>query len=633
MKHLRQPVPPSGPSYSKEQTQQELLYLDMEIDYNKESTILRNGIFRVRRGESQEPRHISMSKKRSISASYVLHSGTTSPKMTDKENINIDTEDEMASKVLALPDVTHRSTPDPISNLIKNSIEAKLYTQLRTTTASDHTEKDKDGEDLDMAIREGNADLGVVTGSPSQGDHLITSQGETHNVQIEAFERPAKSGDSQLPLPTLQYSPNGPGEYGTPVTVDYDKLSERRRLQYAEGYKQNHFNQFVSDMVSVRRRLLDDRLTSCRTKFYPVKLPEVSVIISFHNEAWSTLLRSVHSILDRSPPELLREIILVDDLSDKSYLKTPLEEHIAPLVKVQLIRTKTRQGVARARLVGYSVARAPVLIFMDSHTECFPGWLEPLLEGISLDSTTVTFPVITPIDAHDFSSRTSLPTHRGGFRWEGLRFMWDAIPAHQQNRTETDPIRSPTIPGGVFAIDKDFFEQLGGFDPGMMFWGGKTWNSPLRFGCAMVVYTCCHVHKLVTCSGNSNPVAWPNRQDAANVNSARVAEVWMDDYKNYLLGASFLKPDNYGDISSRQALRQRLRCHDFHWYMRNVYPEKHVASGELRPTGSGLCMTSLDGESGRLQLRPCHGQGENQLWQVTLQETSNRITYPSVHRT
>lgn len=57
-------------------------------------------------------------------------------------------------------------------------------------------------------------------------------------------------------------------------------------------------------------------LNRCLSLKYPSNLPTASVVIIFHNEAWTTLLRTVHTVLARSPPEFLKEIILVDDCSN-----------------------------------------------------------------------------------------------------------------------------------------------------------------------------------------------------------------------------------------------------------------------------------------------------------------------------
>ena len=54
---------------------------------------------------------------------------------------------------------------------------------------------------------------------------------------------------------------------------------------------------------------------------YPRRLPQVSVIVIFNNEALSTLLRTVHSVVNRSPVELLSEVILVDDASENGQLR------------------------------------------------------------------------------------------------------------------------------------------------------------------------------------------------------------------------------------------------------------------------------------------------------------------------
>lgn len=51
-------------------------------------------------------------------------------------------------------------------------------------------------------------------------------------------------------------------------------------------------------------------------RHYTNVLPSASVVIIFHNEAYTVLLRTITSILNRSPSEFLHEIILVDDYSD-----------------------------------------------------------------------------------------------------------------------------------------------------------------------------------------------------------------------------------------------------------------------------------------------------------------------------
>ncbi|CAF1669002.1 unnamed protein product, partial [Didymodactylos carnosus] len=83
-------------------------------------------------------------------------------------------------------------------------------------------------------------------------------------------------------------------------------------------------------------------------------LPNTSIIIVFHNEGNSTLLRTLVSIINRTPWKLIHEIILLDDASvDREYLHEPLEQFISTLpLNIKLFKNEKRLGLISSRVKG-----------------------------------------------------------------------------------------------------------------------------------------------------------------------------------------------------------------------------------------------------------------------------------------
>ncbi|UXI16557.1 hypothetical protein NH340_JMT02500 [Sarcoptes scabiei] len=423
--------------------------------------------------------------------------------------------------------------------------------------------------------------------------------------------------------------------------VDY--LSSSLLRPQEDPYGRNKFNQKASDSLPPDRPIIDTRHSECHRKTYDSEnLPPTSVIITFHNEARSTLLRTIVSVLNRSPPSLITEIVLVDDFSDN-----PLDGKLLEKIpKIRLLRNDKREGLVRSRIKGADAAIGPILTFLDSHCECNERWLEPLLYRIKQNPLLVVSPVIDVIALDDFRYIAASMDLRGGFDWN-LVFKWEILPSkihHQHLRDPTTPIKTPMIAGGLFSINKTTFEHYGKYDEKMNIWGGENLEISFRMWlCAngLEIIPCSHVGHVFR---KQHPYDFPGGSGVVFVhNTRRAAEVWMDHYKQlYYETNPSAQYVQFGSIEDRLELKHNLKCRPFDWYMRNVYPELKVPDyferndsivndrnrinnfdvelakhGALRQLGHECLDTMGNKNLGNLFMYQCHGQGINQDWAFT----------------
>lgn len=105
-----------------------------------------------------------------------------------------------------------------------------------------------------------------------------------------------------------------PGHLGSPVNLP-SSLPPDIQAKVNKSYEIYKINEFVANLVPLDRDLPDIRPEICRTMTYLEDLPQVSVIMVFHNEPLVMILRSVFAVFKRTSERLLKEIVLIDDAS------------------------------------------------------------------------------------------------------------------------------------------------------------------------------------------------------------------------------------------------------------------------------------------------------------------------------
>ncbi|KAL8620106.1 hypothetical protein ACOMHN_065226 [Nucella lapillus] len=384
------------------------------------------------------------------------------------------------------------------------------------------------------------------------------------------------------------YGKNNPmalGEGGVAVAVP-----EHMKQNVTAVLEKYHINVLASDVIPLNRKVPDSRFAGCALKTYPKDLPSASILIPFHNEWLSILLRTIYSVINRTPRRLLWEILLVDDASTMEPLKGQLDAYIAsqfPIGLVRVIRLKERVGLIRGRMVGVRGATGEVVVIFDSHMESHPKSLAlGVLDYIKADNLAYTFkdyltrygfdwrllffetyfradqygadgtspkrlePLLTQVVVVPKSLAMGIldyiqpdtflyDWHKGyltryGFDWR-LVFFETFFRKDQYGADDTVPKRGTMMVGAAFAVNRKYFLELGGYDEGMDVWGGENLELSWRVwmcGGSLVHLPCSKFGHIA----RSQPYSFPGGRHEIEVhNYKRAVDLWMEDnHKSFI---------------------------------------------------------------------------------------------------
>lgn len=292
-----------------------------------------------------------------------------------------------------------------------------------------------------------------------------------------------------------------------------------------------------------------------------IGIGKISVVLPCASEGEYTI-KTVQSFCDRTPLDVLQEIIVVDDGSEP-----PLENILKAVdqrCRLRILRHQDTLGLMIAKQTGGDAALGEFIGFFDCHVAPNRGWHEELIKLLQASPRRLVVPTITDLSIDTWDEKENSAVNSKCYIDWNAEFMWF--------EDESDFI--PVISGGLVATSRDWWFLSGGFDKQMRGWGGENIDQSLRAwlcGGDIVRAKSSRIAHMWRVTSDSRTRVRYKRVGGSD-NTARVAAAWFDEFKvkfqhGRLKHATF-------DVSNIVERKEALKCKPYAYFLhrfRRVY--------------------------------------------------------------
>jgi len=391
----------------------------------------------------------------------------------------------------------------------------------------------------------------------------------------------------------------------------------------------------------------EDIMFSDSTKNQKFDLNAPLETLSWHPKTFSVVLpcaeereyalKTVQSVFENTPSDLLHEIVVVDDGSQPPLSLTHLSEGIQRKYKVKIMRHETTIGLIGAKKTGGDAATGDIIVFFDCHVAPQPGWHNDFTTLVSENYRRMVVPHITALDVDTWKQVG------GGGGLAKCYLTWDA----DFKWVDSSDRYIPVISGGLLGMSRRWWQETGGYDKEMLGWGGENLDQSLRVwlcGGEIVMAPNSQVAHMWR-DGSVKTVARYKHVGDTQRNRARAIYAWYGEFADKLndypsFSSRHAGPDGkpwYGDLGNFQEVKDRLGgCRPFAWFLKrfaDIYLDGGIVPAEvfmLQDEKSGKCLhyqghagTSGTGSEGA-DLADCNEHDDRQFWHAGNMDRSTK---------